>query len=103
MTASCRIFGLLSAVLLAVFVLAGCSRTKSTNCRELFEKYYEANVAAFMRAMPAADSAAARKKAEYALDKLYQIDSSFVLKRGKELDDLIRANLPALVGADGED
>ena len=69
MTVSCRIFGLLSVVSLAVFVLAGCARAKNTNCRELFEKYYEVNVAAFMRTMPAADSAAVRKKAEYALDK----------------------------------
>ena len=72
-------------------------------CRELFEKYYEVNVAAFMRTMPAADSAAVRKKAEYALDKMYRIDSTFVLMRGKELDDFIRVNLPAIVGADAED
>ena len=85
------------------FVLAGCARAKNTNCRELFEKYYEVNVAAFMRTMPAADSAAVRKKAEYALDKMYRIDSTFVLMRGKELDDFIRVNLPAIVGADAED
>ena len=103
MTVSCRIFGLLSVVSLAVFVLAGCARAKNTNCRELFEKYYEVNVAAFMRTMPAADSAAVRKKAEYALDKMYRIDSPFVLMRGKELDDFIRVNLPAIVGADAED
>ena len=59
--------------------------------------------AAFMRTMPAADSAAVRKKAEYALDKMYRIDSTFVLMRGKELDDFIRVNLPAIVGADAED
>ena len=53
--------------------------------------------------MPAADSAAVRKKAEYALDKMYRIDSTFVLMRGKELDDFIRVNLPAIVGADAED
>lgn len=76
---------------------------ENTNCRELFEKYYEVNVAAFMRTMPAADSAAVRKKAEYALDKMYRIDSTFVLMRGKELDDFIRVNLPAIVGADAED
>ena len=96
-------FGLLSAILLAGFLLTGCPRTKNTNCRELFEKYYEVNVAAFMRTMPDADSVVARKKAEYALDKLYRIDSAFVLKTGKELDDFIRANLSVIVGTDGED
>lgn len=56
-----------------------------------------------MRIMPDADSVVARKKAKYALEKLYRIDSTFVLKRGKDLEDLIRANLPALVVSDGED
>lgn len=56
-----------------------------------------------MRTMPDADSVVARKKAEYALDKLYRIDSTFVLKTGKELDDLIRANLSVIAGPDGED
>ena len=69
---------------------------------ELPRAVRKGNVAAFMRTMPAADSAAVRKKAEYALDKMYRIDSTFVLMRGKELDDFIRVNLPAIVGADAE-
>lgn len=78
---------------LAGCMLTGCGESRKENCRELFEKYYETNLQAFVRTMPEADSAAARRRGEYLLNRLYEIDSTFVLKKGPELDAFIRENL----------
>lgn len=86
----------LSAVL-AGCMLTGCGESRKESCRDLFEKYYEVNVQAFMKTMPEADSTAARRKGEYLLNRLYEIDSTFVLKRGRELDALIRENMHLLM------
>lgn len=82
---------------LAGCMLTSCGESRKENCHELFEKYYEVNLQAFVRTMPEADSATARRKGEYLLNRLYEIDSTFVLKRGRELDSLIRENMHLLM------
>lgn len=71
--------------------LSSCG-TKHANCRELFDKHYEKNIAAYMATMPQTDSVVAQKEAEYALNKLYEIDSTFVLKEGEERDAFVNAH-----------
>ncbi len=56
-----------------------------------------------MKTMPAKDSVEARRMAEYALNKLYDIDSTFVLMRGKQLEDLIKQNKHLLIERDSTD
>ncbi len=97
-----------SFILLAVFLLLtltflSCNTNRNVNCRPLFEKYYDVNVEAFMKTMPAKDSVEARRMAEYALNKLYDIDSTFVLMRGKQLEDLIKQNKHLLIERDSTD
>ena len=82
---------------MAGFLLTGCGEPRKESCRELFEKYYETNLQAFVRTMPEADPAVARRKGEYLLNRLYELDSTFVLKRGRELDSLIRGNMHLLM------
>lgn len=84
----------------AVCILAGCGRTETSDCRELFEKHYEINVRACMQTMSGVDSVVARKRSECMLNKLYEIDSTFVLMSGKELSDFIEQNRPALEACD---
>lgn len=81
------------SVALAGCMLTGCGESRKESCRDLFEKYYEVNLQAFVKTMPEADSAAARRKGEFLLNRLYEIDSTFVLKKGPELDAFIRGNL----------
>lgn len=72
--------------------LSSSCGTKNANCREVFDKNYEQNIAAYMATMPQADSVVARKEAEYVLNKLYEIDSTFILKEGEERDAFVNAH-----------
>lgn len=84
---------LLVGALLLIFICScNGNRTSKTSCRELFEKHYEINVQMFMKAMPDEDPVIARKKGECMLNKLYKIDSTFVLKKGDELHEFISKN-----------
>lgn len=96
-------FILLAVFLLLTLTFLSCNTNHNVNCRPLFEKYYDANVEAFMKTMPAKDSVEARCMAEYALNKLYDIDSTFVLMRGKQLEDLIKQNKHLLIERDSTD
>ena len=73
-----------------------CSERENVNCRAIFGQSYEANIVAFMETMPNSDSIANRRKAECMLNKLYEIDSTFVLLNGRELNEFIRENLQAV-------
>lgn len=87
---------LVMCLLLAAGLSGGCREAKPTNCRELFERYYETNIRAFVALIPEADSLTGRRQAECAMEKLFEIDSTFVLMEGRELDDFIRSNREAL-------
>lgn len=78
------------------FIAGGCSNAKQVNCRELFEKSYEVNINAFVAITPATEPDVARRKAECALNRAYEIDSTFVLKSGKELEDFLNQNMAAI-------
>lgn len=83
--------------LLVGLAITSCQEPAKPSCRATFEKYYEVNVEAFMKTAPSnVDSATARKVGECMLNKLYEIDSTFVLMKGKELNDFIRKNSAAL-------
>ena len=87
-------------MLIASFVVS-CSSKNNTNCKELFDKYYETNIAAFMMTIPAGtDSVVARKRCECMLNELYKIDSTFVLMNGAELDRFIKNNLAQISKCD---
>lgn len=71
--------------------LSSSCGTKNANCREVFDKNYEQNIAAYMKTMSQTDSVVARKEAEYVLNKLYEIDSTFILKEGEARDIFVNA------------
>lgn len=80
--------------------LYSCQGPGNVSCKEIFDKYYEDNVESFVKTMPDLSPEEARKKAECMLHLLYKIDSTFVLKRGKELDNFIRENYNAILECD---
>lgn len=82
----------LCLMLLAVvagFLVSGCRKVKRENCREMFEKYYEANVEGYMAAMPGVNPVVSRKVAEYMVNRVFQLDSTFAYLKGKALEAFI--------------
>lgn len=83
-----------------LFFLLGCfaacahkGKATQQSCRAVFEKNFEVNVQGFMRAMPAdMDSVTARKLGECVLNRYYEIDSTFILKEGTELEQFFRTH-----------
>lgn len=53
-----------------------------------------------MQTMSGVDSGVAWRRSECMLNKLYEIDSTFVLMSGKELSDFIEQNRPTLEACD---
>lgn len=76
--------------------ISSCTSTRNSSCREEFERNFEVNVQGCMKATPGLDPIITRKRCECMLNKLYSIDSTYVFKEGKELDDFVRLNLHSI-------
>lgn len=86
-------FKCLLATLTISLAFSGCTSTKKPSCREQFENTFEVNVQGCMKATPDLDPSIARQRCECMLNKLYSVDSTYVFKEGKELDDFVRSNM----------
>ena len=73
--------------LIVLILLEACNYNNNTNS-ELFKKYYQENINSCVKVMLKAgeDSLVAVRRCECLLNTLYEIDSTFVRKEGKELD-----------------
>lgn len=74
----------LSVLTLSLALLACREEEKKRSCRELFATHYETYVTTYMSTMPDTDAATSRKVAEYVVDRLYRLDSTFVLLDGEQ-------------------
>lgn len=78
---------LLTLAIYSIFLIS-CG-TKTLSCKETFDKYFEVNMTACVKPLilRGVDSTQARKFCSCKLHKLYEVDSTFVLKSGKEMEE----------------
>lgn len=84
-------------VLFVMFSIFGCE-SKMSN-REMFEKYYDVNIAVMLETIDSkdiGDSTEIRRYGEYVLNSLYAIDSTCVVMDGEEFNDFIINNIDSL-------
>ena len=82
-----------TSTILTLFFCVSCGNQKQTSCKETFQEHYEVNIKALMATMPDLSPETARKRGDCMLNKLYEVDSTFVFMKGEELDRFIKDNL----------
>jgi len=87
---------LILLILFSIFALPSCKPSKSNY--EIFQEHYEANLERCVRVVVdnKVDSVAASERCAYYLNTLYEIDSTFVKMKGKELDKFLKSNIELL-------
>lgn len=87
-----KFFTVAALSLVAGVCIGGCGcRPEKVNCRQLFEASFETNVQAYLSTLPeGADTVAERVWIESFLNRLYETDSTYVLKSGTELEEFVQ-------------
>lgn len=76
-------------------LLSGCTSKTGANCREKFDQYYEINVEKYIETLSLegeVDTIKARENFACRMEKLFQIDSTFVFMDAAELEKFMNEN-----------
>lgn len=80
-------------IIFAVISLVACScQDRKKPCRERFEQYYSINIKRCVEAMEGVDSLTATEVCACMMNKLYEIDSTFVYLEPTELEEFVNKN-----------
>lgn len=72
--------------------ICSCHSEKKT-CRELFNEYYDINMKRCITAMSGVDSLKAAEICACVFDKLYELDSTFVYLKPKDMEEYVNKNI----------
>lgn len=81
-------------IIFAVISLVACScQDRKKPCRARFEQYYSINIKRCVEAMNGVDSLTAVEVCACMMNKLYELDSTFVYLEPLELEEFVNKNL----------
>ena len=79
-------------MLVVISAIYGCHSERKT-CRELFDEYYDVNMKRCITAMVGVDSLGAAKICACMFDKLFELDSTFVYLKPRDMEDFVNKNV----------